>query len=143
MPELITTDDYGEVRAALDVSLSEAELPDAIIGQRIYVDAAIAEVVDRYEDALTETDADKLERLRRAVVYLTAARLAPAVVRITALTVTRGDVSFSRQTFDPEKRAAELRGLADLELAEIIEPAATSPGRPTMFTKARGGRARV
>lgn len=143
MTTLIVTEDYDEVRAALDVSLSKAELPDSVIAQRIYEGAALAELIDRYPDAETETDEDIIERLRRALVFLIAARLAPAVVRITAITITRGDVNFSRQTFDPKERAEELRALADLELAEILEPSATSYARPTMFTKATGGRATV
>lgn len=141
MSQLLASGDYPAVRAVLDVSLGDAELPADVIDQPIYAAAAIAEVIDHYPTAESETDTAILARLRRATVYLTAARLAPAVVRITSLTVTRGDVAFSRQTFDPEKRAAELRALADLELQEIIEPDDTSPSRPTMFTYARGGRA--
>lgn len=141
MSNLIAIGDYAAVRAALDVSLTATELPDDVIEQPVFVDAAIAEIVDRYEDAESEIDEDKLARLRRAAIYLTAARLAPAVVRITSINMQLGDMSYTRQTFDPEKRAAELRGLAEIELVEVIEPEADDYARPTMFVRAPGGRA--
>lgn len=140
MGSLITVNMYPDIRAALDVSLGEAELPNSIIAQRIYAGAARDEVLGRYPTAESETDSDIVERLKRAAIYLTAARLCPAVVRITSLTITKSDINYSKQTFDPEKRAAELRALAEQELAEVIEPSADTPQRPTFFSLATGRR---
>lgn len=142
MTTLITSDDYPAVRAALDVSLSESELPDGVISQRIYAGAARDEVLQRVPTAESETDVDTIERLKRAVIYLTAARLAPAVVRITSISITSGDRSYSRQTFDPTARAAELRAMAEQELSEVEEPDDATPARPPMFALVSGQRGR-
>lgn len=140
MASLLTADDYPEIRAALDVSLSEAELPNAVIGRSIYVGAAMDEVIARYPTAESETDPKKIARLKRAAVLLAAARLAPAIVRITSLAITQGDRNWSRQTFDPEQRAAELRAMAEQELSALLEPGTTAPTRPPMFALASGRR---
>lgn len=138
--EMLATTDYPAVREVLDVSLTETNLPDATIERSVYKTAAIADVVERYPTAVAETDVNKQARLTRAAIYFCAARLAPAVVRLTSLSVTTRDMSYSRQTFDPTERAAELRALADAELAEITEPDEPTPNRPTMFTVASGRR---
>lgn len=140
--ELLATTDYPAVREALDVALTAASLPDATIGRSIYKDAAIADVVALYPTAVSESDAAKQARLTRAAIFFCAARLAPAVVRITSLSITTRDMSYSRQTFDPEERAAELRALAEAEIGAIVEPDEETPGRPTMFTTACGRRGR-
>jgi hypothetical protein len=137
---MLATTDYPAVREVLDVSLTETNLPDATIERSVYKTAAIADVVERYPTAVAETDVNKQARLTRAAIYFCAARLAPAVVRLTSLSVTTRDMSYSRQTFDPTERAAELRALADAELAEITEPDEPTPNRPTMFTVASGRR---
>lgn len=142
MAALITSADYPAVRAALDVSLSESELPDGVISQGIYAGAARSEVLERVPTAESETDVDTIERLSRAVIYLTAARLAPAVVRITSISITSGDRNYSRQTFDPTERAAQLRAMAEQELSEVEEPDEETPARPPMFALASGQRGR-
>lgn len=138
--EMLATSDYPAVREVLDVSLTAANLPDATIERSVYKTAAIADVVERYATAVSETDAAKQARLTRAAIYFCAARLCPAVVRITSLSVTARDMSYSRQTFDPEERAAELRAEAEAEIAEIVEPEEETPNRPTMFAVASGTR---
>lgn len=140
--ELLATADYPAVREVLDVSLTVTNLPDATIARSIYKDAAIADVVALYPTAASEENAAKQARLTRAAIYFCAARLAPAAVRITALNVSTRDMSYSRQTFDPAERAAELRALAEAEIAEIVTPDEETPGRPTMFAVASGTRGR-
>lgn len=140
--ELLATTDYPAVREALDTSLTETQLPNATIERSIYKNAAIADVVALYPTAVSETDSAKQARLTRAAIFFCAARLAPAVVRITSLSVSTRDAQYSRQTFNPEERAAELRALAAAEIAEIVTPAEETPGRPTLFTVASGRRGR-
>lgn len=146
--EILATTDYPAIRAVLDTSLTEANLPDAIIGLSIYADNAVQDVRNAYEAAGTaddpadETDADKQARITRAAIYFCAARLAPAVVRITSVSVATRDATYSRQTFDPTERAAELRADAAAELVPILEPTEETPGMPTMFTVGRGYRGR-
>lgn len=138
---ILSSTDYPAIRAALDVGLNVQQLPDAIIGEDIFVGAAEAELLRRVPDAASRTG-DDLKRVSRALVWLTAALLAPSVVRITSLSVQTRDLSYSRQTFDPEKKAAELRGRAEAEIVMLLTPSEATPSRPTMFTVAAGGRGR-
>lgn len=138
---ILSTADYPAIRAALDVSLNEQQLPNATIGQGIFLDAAEAELLRRVPTAAGMTGAN-LARVKRALVWLTAAYLAHSVVRITSLSVTTRDLSYSRQTFDPDEKAAELRARAEGEIGQLVEPAAATPARPVMFTLAPGYRGR-
>jgi len=140
MPILSDTD-YPAIRAALDVGLNAQQLPDAIIEQDIFLGAAEAELVRRVADAAGKTG-DDLNRVKRAAVWLTAALLAHSVVRITSMSVQTRDLSYSRQTFDPDEKAAELRSRAEAEIAMLLTPTDATPARPTMFTLAGGGRGR-
>ena len=145
---ILATTDYPAIRAVLDTSLTEANLPDATISLTVYKDQAIQDVYDAYaaagsaDDPEGEADADNQARITRAAIKYCAARLAPAVVRITSVSVATRDATYSRQTFDPEKRAAELRAEAAAELAPILEPDDDTPAMPTMFTVGRGYRGR-
>jgi len=140
--EILTSTEYPAVLAALDTKLTDADIPDSLLDQTIYKDAAIQDVVDIYPTAASETDTDNQTRITRAAIYFCAARLAPAAVRITSLNVTTRDMSFSRHVFDPAKRAAELVAMANDELAEILTPSDDTPYMPTMFTVAHGYRGR-
>lgn len=136
---LITEADFDAVRAALDTNLNESTLPDDIIGQDIYAGAASREVIDRVADAASKTG-DDANRVIAATVLLTAARLTTAVVRLTSLSVQTRDVTYSRPDFDPVKKAAELRALADAELSPLES---STTRRPNLFCRASGGRATI
>ena len=136
---ILTTADYPAIRAALDVDLNATTLPDATIGQSIFVGAAEAELLRRVPDAADLTG-DDLARVKRALVWLTAAYLAHSVVRVTSLTVQTRDLSYSRPTFNPDEKATELRSRAEVEIGMLVAPTQVAPGRPTMFTLAAGRR---
>lgn len=138
---ILSSADYPAIRAALDVSLNAQQLSDATIGQDIFVGAAEAELLRRVPDAASRTG-DDLKRVERALVWLTAALLAHSVVRITSMSVQTRDLSYSRQSFDPERKAAELRGRAEAEIVMLLTPGEATPSRPTMFTVAAGYRGR-
>lgn len=138
---ILTAAEFPAIRAALDVGLNAQTLPDETIGQEIFLGAAEAELLKRVPTAAAMTGSD-LKRVKRALVWLTAAYLAHSVVRITSLSVQTRDISYSRQTFDPDKKAAELRSRAETEIGLLVEPSAATPARPTMFALARGGRGR-
>mgnify|MGYP003600082673 CR=1 FL=1 len=138
---ILTSTDYPAIRAALDVQLNAQTLPDATIGQDIFLGAAEAELLKRVPMAASLTGTD-LARVKRALVWLTAAYLAHSVVRITSLSVQTRDLSYSRQTFDPDEKASELRSRAEAEIGMLLTPSESAPGRPTMFTLAVGTRGR-
>src|SRR5262245_32699571 len=125
--EILTSAEYPAILATLDTNLTgsngKGQIPDSVLDQPIYAPAAIQDVLDRHPTAASETDETKQKRITRAAIYFCAARLAPAAVRITSLTVQTRDLAFSRQVFDPVKRAAELNQMAEEELSEVLEPA--------------------
>lgn len=141
MASLLTTDDFEQVRKSLDVDLTVTSLPDSIISMSIYQAAAIADVLAIYSSAESETGAD-FQRCKRAAIYFCAARLAPAVVRLTSITTQARDLNISKPAFDPETRAAELRAMAQSELSEVVTPDQQAATRPTMFALATGTRGR-
>ena len=134
---ILGIDDYSEIRAAILSDLEEHDLPDSLVGLDIYVGRAEAEIVERDPDAASRTGADG-NRVRRATIYLAAALLCPAIERKTRVQIQTRDVSYSRASFDARVRAAELRGMADDELAQVLT--GSSPTRPTMFARAPGTR---
>ena len=138
---ILTALDYPAIRAALDVGLNAQQLPDATIAQGIFLGAAEDELLRKVPGAAAYAG-DDLARVKRALVWLTAAYLAHSVVRLTSISIQTRDLSYSRQTFDPDAKAAELRARAGVEIAALVTPSATVPARPTMFTLAGGGRGR-
>ncbi len=138
---ILSSSDYPAIREALDVGLTLQQLPDATIGRDIFLGAAEAELLKRVPTAASMTGEDLL-RVKRALVWLTAANLAHSVVRITSLSIQVRDMSYSRQTFDPDEKAAELRRRAESEIEILAPPATATPSRPIAFALARGGRGR-
>lgn len=141
---IISSTEYPQIRALLDVRLSSTDLSDTTIGRDVFVGAAEDELLAAIPTAASATG-DDLVRAKRIVCLLTAARLAPTVVRITSITVDARDMQYSRQTFDPAKRAAELRAMAAEEMAELAESldVSNSDDRrdlPPMFRRVSGTR---
>lgn len=136
---IISSSDFDSIRKAIDLDLTASDLPNEVIGLDVFHGAAEREVIARHPNAASETG-DDLKRVQSAVIYLTAARIAPTVVRKTSISIQTRDSSYSRPAFDGQKRAKELRGLAEIELQEVIAPSATAPSRPTMFALANGTR---
>lgn len=134
---LITASEYPAVRAALDTSLDSTVLPDGVIGLPIYQGAAEAEVLWRDPSAASRSGAEQI-RIKNAVVFLTAARLAPRLPQITGERF--GEHGYSRQAIDWTALAATLRADAAAELTAVLEPANLTPARPRAFTVAPGGR---
>jgi hypothetical protein len=137
---LLTSSDYPAIRAAIDVSLDSTMLSDDVIAMPIYAEAAEAEVLVRDPLALSR-EGSAWQRVVNAAIYLAAARLVRAVVWIKSEEIG-GERQYSRQETDLNALIADLRGKAEAELAAVLEPTATAPSRPTMFTLASGRRGR-
>lgn len=135
---ILSSADYAEIRAAISTHLTDTDLPDAVIAQDAFIGAAEQEVLDRYPDAGSAAG-EAAERVRRAAIYLTAARLAPATVVITSLSAQGRDLNYSVQPYDPDARQQELRGYADAELLAIVRPTERAPRRFSMFSTAGAG----
>lgn len=141
MPYL-TTAQYPAIRAALDVTLTEAQLPNTVIAAAPYHPAAEAEVARRL-GALAE-DAEGAAGAQRAVLYLTAARLLPALPAVTRRVLGDTAIQYAAPAAAAE-RAAGFRRAAAAELDALLAelggtPAATAP---TVFTLAGRGGARA
>ncbi|MFZ1401124.1 MAG: hypothetical protein WAS33_29735 [Candidatus Promineifilaceae bacterium] len=134
---ILSTTNWPAVRAALDVSLNDKQLPDSIIGLDIYSGRAVREITSRVADATTLTG-DSERRVIAAAVFLTAANIAPALPSI--MRAESQHLSVQRKEVDWSKRAAELRQMAEEEIAELLEPDTTGAYRPTLFARAKGRR---
>lgn len=137
---ILTPSDYDEIRAVITTDLKASELNDEVIALDAYQGAAEREVVSIDSSALTRTDADEVALVRSAAVYLTAARLCPAVSRIISIQVNSGSQNYLKSPFNPEKRAAELRQMAHEQLQELFTATTPTIQRPTMFGLAQGRR---
>lgn len=137
---LFTGDSHAQVRAALDLRLTPANLPDETIEQPIFIDEATEAVLVADPNAATYTEGSQaLKRVRRATSYLVAALLCPVVPNLTQLQL--GDTRINWKEWDALARAAQLRGLAAAALALNTEPDGLLPFG-TSFTTAHGYRGR-
>ena len=138
--------EYDDVRAALDVELSEDDLPDDIIDARIYKDAAVRDVDRKLRerskaaDFVVPVEGDTAwSQYRDAVILTIAAFLSPHVPRITAQTV--GSI---RRDFD-EMGWRELQRALFSRIETILNELESQPIAervPNSFSIARGGRAK-
>ena len=137
---LLTPDDYAAVRAALDIDLTEADVPDATIALPIYQGAGEAEVVRRVPDA-TDLTGDNLAQAKLAAVLFTAALLAEGLPRTTQERVGNWSYSQARGTADLAGMAAGLRRRAEAALVGILpDPPPARRRFAGAFTVARAGR---
>lgn len=133
---ILTPADFPAVRAAIDVGLDSAALPDAVIALPIYQGAAERAIAAKVPgwDSLT---GDLAARVEAATIYLTAALLCPAVPQLTRETMP--DYAYQALVSDPSARAAQLTRLADAELAVVLGETGQD-ALPTFFTLAYGRR---
>lgn len=125
---LITIADYATVRAAIDVSLDAAALPDAVISLDLYAGAAQRAVRARDPQAESRTG-DDLARVKLAAALWCAGLLAPALPAISR--ETHGNDSYQRLTRDPALLGAELISRAEAEIAAVLGSGTGSrPPRP-------------
>jgi len=134
---LLDSSDWPAIRAALDVTLDAAQLPDATIALDIYSGRAMREIQARITGATALTGDDEL-KVTAAAVFLTAANIAPAMPAI--MRAESQHLAVQRKEVDWNKRAADLRQAAEEEIAGLLEPDTAGPYRPTMFARAKGRR---
>jgi hypothetical protein len=136
---LLTSAAYPSVRAAIDITLGASDLPDSVIALPINLNAADLELKARDPNWASRTG-DALISLTNAAIYLTAARLAPAMPQL--LSETFGDYRYQLQAVDWAARAAALRALAEAALDMVLDPGDATSDRPTRFAVASGRRGR-
>jgi hypothetical protein len=132
--------DFDSVRRAIEPTLTATKLPDAVIADPLYADAAEDWVLLQYPAASTATGAD-LDRVKRAAALYAASLLAPIVPRILRERVT--DYEYQLAAVDWDARASVLLGRAREELTPLLAP--TTPGAAipvAIFELAPGRRGR-
>ena len=97
MTALLTATHYPAIRAALEVTLTSKELPDAVIALDIYLAAAIAEVLARDPLAESRTGA-ALTHVTNAGVLICAAQLRKRADLELAAVLTPTEATPSRPT---------------------------------------------
>lgn len=138
---LLTATAYPMVRAALGPGVRSGDVPDDVIGLDLYAGLAERDVLAVVPEADTfEVDSDNRLYAVVAAANFCAARLCPAMPRITSLKA--GPVSIGQQAIDYARLAAELRQRAFAELAKIttVVPQVPDPTVVTHFTLAGGSR---
>lgn len=138
---LCTPAEYPAVRAALDLSINEVNLPDSIIGLSTHADRADEEVKRRDPDYASR-GADDTKRLKRAAIYLCASYIAPSIPDITQETIGERQ-SYTRKAMDWPSRAIELVSDADREISIVLTGGKRSTARPPFFDVASGRRGEV
>jgi hypothetical protein len=132
---LLDASAYPAIRAALDVTLDSAVLPDATIALPLYLGLADLEVKRRDPDWATRAG-DALQHLENAAVLLTAAYLAPAIPALTREKFP--DYEYWGPRPPVTEQAKDLRARALAELAQTTGVALLPAGK--FFTIARGTR---
>lgn len=126
----ITPAEYPAVRAALDISLDAANLPDAVIALPQY--AGQAELWIRANDpnaAGYVPGTEEYIRTTIAAIYATAAYIVPALPNITS--ETYGDaMRYTRKEYDPAKLEASLWTRARGALPNLTGSSSAAPGKP-------------
>lgn len=136
---LLSAADYPAIRAAIDVSLDSAMLPDDVIALDLYIGAGQRDVLRIDPEAESRTG-DELLHAQTAAILFTAARLCGAVPQINQERFP--DHEYRRQDVDMAARAANLRALAEDELGAYLDSGNLTSDRPTAFTLAHGCRGR-
>lgn len=136
---LFTPADYPAVRAAIDVLLDSATLPDSVIVLDMYAGAGVRDVLLLDSLAASRTGADLLHAQTSAILFV-AARLVGAIPQLTREAF--GNHSYERKAFDASARAAELRRQAATEIDVYLDPGDVTSDRPTRFAVASGRRGR-
>lgn len=119
----ITPDDYPSVRRAISAALTADILPDDFIGDPVYLDRAVGEVLRLVPDAAARSG-DELARVKRAMILMLAARLIPAIPTIKQEQFQDFSQTYFQQ--DPASRAADLIMQAREELSPLTEPPITT-----------------
>lgn len=136
MTPLLTSANWPEVRAALDVSLTSGQLPDATIAYDMYSGRAVRQVLAQVADAESRTG-NEFKRCVNAAIFYCAAYIAPAIPNLTRKSM--GDVDYSLN-IDWRERAVKLLAAAAEELAAVLTPGESVYSIPTLFTVATGTR---
>ncbi len=129
--------DYPAIRAAIDLGLTQAELPDAVIEMPQHRPLAEARIVERDPEAESRQGLAG-QRIRAAAILLTAAAIAPSVRQYVSKQVEGQGYRLAERDYD--KHAAHLRGLAWREVSAARGDGVDDP--PFVFAVAPGVRAR-
>ena len=153
MGQIISSDDYPSVRAALDITLDTTTLPDSLIALPIFEGVAETDVMaedTQWQLHVANTDVNGNvdpaigQHLRNAVIYHCAALLALSMAdNVDSEALPGGGYRYTRSRIDWEERHKHLDSQADRELEALIAVNQPDTGAmPTMFTLGFGGRAR-
>jgi hypothetical protein len=140
LDQTANSDDLDTIRKVLDFSLTKTNLTDAVILLSAFLPQAEIEVKARVTTwaAILAGDDDETVKLKNAVIYTAAAKLAPSSIVATALNVQARDMSYTRPAYNGQRRQAELLADADSLIDDLTSVA--TPDMPTMFARATGRR---
>ena len=141
MPVLpIPHEEYPAIREAIDTELVADDLPDEVISRTTVAGAAEDWIEDSDPDWATRTGRQE-RAILRAAIYYCASLLVRRVALMTSETM--GNYRYTVVASDPDKLIADLRSMADSELAVAKGVNPDESWQPeVVFTAARGARGR-
>lgn len=135
-PIPLPTSGYDEIRAVLMPTLTPSQLSDDTISMSVYQGAAERMVMRQIPNADTRLGD---ERIYRAVIYYTAAFIAPVLPQVLQADVS--DVmNYKVREINWGARSAQLLGMAQGEIGDVASDTPADVPRPHFFTLAKGRR---
>lgn len=117
--------DCEQVRKAIDISLTSSELTDETIKLDIYKGDAEAAIDDALSNLTNDQKTAQAADIKRAVMNLTAAYIAPKVPHLTSETL-EGD-KWTFQNKDYSLISEQLENKASVIVARILKAVAVAP----------------
>lgn len=92
-------EDYESVRKLIDITLSENELPEAVIALSVYEGEAVEVITDALSSLTEEQATDNAATIKRAALRLTASYLAPKIPQLTSEVLEGDKFTFAEKDF--------------------------------------------
>lgn len=136
MPVVLQSSQYPDVRRAVNPTLDDVAIPDAVIASEVYAGRAARYIERAVVNAAGRTGAEATA-VQRATMYKTAALLAEMMPEIKQSKLPDQEAIFD--TYSRKERALALNKIVDEEVGLLNSVRATLV-RPTFFTLATGTR---
>jgi hypothetical protein len=138
------TPDWDSVRRLFDLNLTAEHLPDIVLMDDVFLGRAQEDALTVDPDAATYTEGGatdtQFERVRRALAYFVASRVAGSWREKQSESWQSGRYSYTLPKFDAEARQAQLAAEGAAILAGNLPVVETPRRMPTAFSRATGGR---
>lgn len=134
MPLVLAESQYPDVRRAVNPTLDDVAIPNAVIASEVYSGRAARYVERAVVNALARTG-EEAKAIQRAIMYKTAANLAEMMPELKQTKLPDQEAIFD--TYTRTERAARLNKLAEEEIV-ALNSSRKALDLPTLFGLATG-----